>query len=107
MPKPNEILLLGNFNGCVGQNNGIWREVLGKHGVGQSNSNGMRLLTRCSEHSLTITNTIFQQKTKYKKTWMLSTLLQPFMKQRLTQSVTRAKTTKTGLTITQTPSTTH
>lgn len=35
-----------------------------------SGSNGMRLLTLCSEHNLTITSTIFQQKNKYKTSWM-------------------------------------
>lgn len=55
IPKTEKILLLGDFNARVGQNNRIWRGVLGRHGVGQVNSNSMRLLTLCSEHSLTIT----------------------------------------------------
>ncbi|XP_076128077.1 uncharacterized protein LOC143109310 [Alosa pseudoharengus] len=70
IPKNDKILLLGDFNASVGKNSVIWKGVLGRHGVGQANSNGMRLLTLCSEHNLTITNTIFQQKTKYKTSWM-------------------------------------
>ncbi len=70
IPKSDEIILLGDFNARVGQNNRIWSGVLGGHGVGQVNANGMKLLTLCAEHDLTITNTLFQQKNKYKTSWM-------------------------------------
>lgn len=70
IPKTDKILLLGDFNARVGCNNRIWSGVLGGHGVGQTNANGMRLLTLCVEHDLTITNTLFQQKNKYKTSWM-------------------------------------
>ena len=33
------------------------------------NSNGLRLLTLCSEYDLTISNTIFRQKDKFKTSW--------------------------------------
>lgn len=48
----------------------IWSGVLGRHGIGMANANGMRLLTLCSEHNFTITNTVFEQKSKYKISWM-------------------------------------
>jgi len=70
IPKSDKILFLGDFNARVRQNNRIWSGVLGRHGIGRVNANGMRLLTLCSEHNLTITNTIFQQKAKYKTSWM-------------------------------------
>ena len=70
IPKTDKILLLGDFNARVGRDNRIWSGVLGGHGVGQVNSNGMRLLTLCAEHDLTLTNTLFQQKDKYKTLWM-------------------------------------
>ncbi|KAJ4935851.1 hypothetical protein JOQ06_017378, partial [Pogonophryne albipinna] len=70
IPKNDKMFLLGDFNARVGQNSSIWSGVLGRHGVGQVNANGLRLLNLCSEHNLTITNTIFQQKAKYKTSWM-------------------------------------
>lgn len=61
---------MGDFNARVGKNNQIWNGVLGGHGVGQVNSNGIRLLSLCPEFNLTISITLFQQKEKYKTSWM-------------------------------------
>ena len=47
----------------------IWGNVMDKHGVGNINSNGHRLLSLCSEFGLFVTNTLFQRKHKH-KTWM-------------------------------------
>lgn len=46
----------------------IWNGVIGQHGVGHVNANGLRLLSLCAEHELT--NTMFQIKNKYKTSWM-------------------------------------
>ena len=43
------------------------KDVLGQHGVGKLNENG--LLTLCSEYQLVITNTLFQLKNKFKTSW--------------------------------------
>lgn len=48
----------------------IWKGVLGQHGIGKMNSNGLRLLSMCAENNLTVTNTLFRQADKYKITWM-------------------------------------
>lgn len=70
VPKEDKLILLGDFNARVGRNHHLWSSMLGREGVGNTNSNGILLLTKCSEHNLVITNTLFHQKTKFKTSWM-------------------------------------
>ena len=70
VPPQDKVALLGDFNARVGTNHHIWNGVIGKHGVGNVNSNGLRLLNLCSEFDLIITNTLFQQRNQLKTTWM-------------------------------------
>ncbi|XP_029766781.1 uncharacterized protein LOC112117806 [Terrapene carolina triunguis] len=69
-PVTDKPLLLGDFNARVGADSENWKGVIGPHGVGKMNSNGLLLLSLCSENDLTITNTLFRQANKYKTTWM-------------------------------------
>lgn len=62
-PKRDKILLFGDFNPRVGQNQP-------QDAIRKLNANGMRLLTFCCEHNLIISDTIFQQKAKYNTSWM-------------------------------------
>ena len=69
-PNSDKVILLGDFNARVGKDVGNWQNILGPHGVGRVNDNGLLLLSLCAEHNLCITNTIFQMADKYKTTWM-------------------------------------
>lgn len=65
-----KIILMGDFNARVGSDFQSWEGVLGHHGIGHMNSNGLRLLSFCKEFDMCITNTCFQQKNRFKTTWM-------------------------------------
>ena len=69
IPRHDKIILMGDFNARVGCENENWPNVIGNHGVGKMNSNGLLLLSLCTEFNLTITNTIFQQPNRRKTSW--------------------------------------
>ena len=68
-PNEDKLILLGDFNARVGQEHIVWGDVIGKNGMGKANSNGIMLMTKCAEHNLVITNTIFRQQNKNKASW--------------------------------------
>lgn len=70
VPSSHKLLVMGDFNARVGTDYTSWENIVGKHGVGNENSNGTLLLSMCSQHELCITNTMFQQTTNHKTTWM-------------------------------------
>ena len=69
-PADDKVIILGNFSARLGWDSEAWKEVLGKHSVGNNNDNGRLLLEFCAELQLTIANTIFQKKDSLKTTLM-------------------------------------
>lgn len=65
-----KLILMGDFNARVGMDHQTWEGVLGHHGVGRMNSNGLHLLSICQEFDLTITNILFQQPNNHMTSWM-------------------------------------
>ncbi|XP_064094379.1 craniofacial development protein 2-like [Macrobrachium nipponense] len=66
IPNEDKVILLGDFNARVGRDSDIWRGTIGKEGVGKINANGTLLLSKCVEHDLVVTNTLFRQKINLK-----------------------------------------
>nr|VZI20002.1 unnamed protein product [Spirometra erinaceieuropaei] len=67
--KADKLIVLGDFNACVGTDHTAWRGVLGPHGLRGSNDNDLLLLRTCAEHRLTLTNTFFCLPVRKKATW--------------------------------------
>ena len=70
MYEIDKLVILGDFNARVGRDEKQWRGDVRKHGVGKMDSNGLLLLSKCGEHNLLITNTIFRLADKYKTSCM-------------------------------------
>ena len=56
-PKQEDLVILGNFNACIGGDNEAWPNCLSHFGVGKCDDNDQQLLELCSYHELYITNT--------------------------------------------------
>ena len=67
--KSDVIILTGDWNAKVGDDNADWKCAMGKYGYGDRNERGERLLEFATTHSLYICNTRFEQKPNRKWTW--------------------------------------
>ena len=70
VPSADKLIILGDFNMRVGCDSVSWEGVIGKHGVGNCNSNSLLLLQTCLEHGLLITNTVSNLPTRNRTTWV-------------------------------------
>ena len=62
VPPRDMVVILGDFNARVGSDFSVRKAVIGPHGLGERNENGLRLLDFCMSNQLLITNTQFQHK---------------------------------------------
>ena len=73
LPAGDIVLVLGDFNACVGKRESgddVWRDVRGPHGIGTCNEAGEQLLELCAVNNLTIMNTWFKKRAIHLGTWM-------------------------------------
>ena len=70
LPNKDINIVMGDLNAKVGEDNRHYEQVMGKHGLGQINDNGDRLLACCVYNNLVIGGTIFPHKKIHKATWV-------------------------------------
>ena len=68
--KHDMLIVTGDMNAKVGQENKNYDRVMGKQGLGQRNDNGERLCELCDMNELVITGTLFPHKDIHKATWI-------------------------------------
>lgn len=67
IPPGDKLVLIGDLIAPVGTDAKKWPGVTGYHGIGKCDSNGEPLLALCSENELTIINTVFKHRERYKE----------------------------------------
>ena len=67
--KHDTLLVMGDLNAKVGEDNKGYENIIGSHGVGERNDNGERLVDFCRLNNLMVTGTIFPHKLMHKQTW--------------------------------------
>ena len=69
VPAHDMLLVLGDLNARTGSDNKGKERYMGKHGMGDLNDNGERLIGICEQNELTIGGTLFPHKNIHKVTW--------------------------------------
>ena len=69
IPSTEQIYLMGDFNGKVGNETRMYTYYLGPHGRGTRKDIGERLLEIYASHHLGISNTFFQHQDSHADTW--------------------------------------
>ena len=70
VPKLDVIIVMGDLNAKVGNDNTGNERVMGKYGCGNINDNGERLVDLCGTNNLVIGGTIFPHRGIHKLTWI-------------------------------------
>jgi len=63
-------LIMGDLNAKVGADPSGFGDIMGNHGVGERNDNGLLLLSFCEFNNLVVTGTIFPHRAIHKATWV-------------------------------------
>ena len=63
-------ILMGDFNAKVGSENEDLQHIIGRHGIGEINDNGERLVELCGMAEMKIGGTLFPHKPVHKVTWV-------------------------------------
>ena len=64
------IIVIGDLNAKVGNDNNGYERIMGIHGLGIQNDNGERLCEFCQMNGLVIAGTLFPHKDIHKATWV-------------------------------------
>ena len=63
------VMVIGDFNSKIGNDNRGYEDVMGKFGLGERNERGERMLEFCQDKQLCITNTYFYHRQQHRYTW--------------------------------------
>nr|VZI22926.1 unnamed protein product [Spirometra erinaceieuropaei] len=69
LSEADKLIVLGDFNACVGTDHAAWGGVLSPHGLNGPNDDGLLLLRNCEKRPLILTNN-FCLPMREKATWM-------------------------------------
>ena len=68
-PNRDILIIMGDFNAKVGQNNASIERIMGKEGLGDVSENGEELVDMCALNGLSIGRTLFAHKRVHKANW--------------------------------------
>ena len=69
IPKKDYVIILGDLNVTIGIYQPLWKDTMGKFGIGNINECGERLLQFCIANEVFVVNTAFPHKSSRKWTW--------------------------------------
>ena len=70
IPRHDVIIVMGDMNANVGDDNLGVERTMGRHGCGTINNNGERLVDFCADNSMVLGGTLFPHPTTHKLTWI-------------------------------------
>ncbi|XP_073671663.1 uncharacterized protein [Paramisgurnus dabryanus] len=68
-PRHDMMIIMGDLNAKVGNDNSNCERAIGKHGCGTMNENGERLIELCVTNNLVVGSTLFPHRDIHKLTW--------------------------------------